>query len=228
MLDKKKIKDILQWDICSWSKALYFWEEKMDWSEAMVGLELGGREGGLSLWLADNGVKVICSDLENVKLTAEPIHLAHKVSNKISYQDIDATNIPYENHFDVIVFKSIIGGIGSGNNYEKQVTVFKQIYKALKPGGKLLFAENLVASPFHQKLRQRFVNWGQSWRYISITEMENFLNDFKKKDINSTGVFATFGRNETQRNFLAKMDKMIFNYICPKNWKYIVYGVAEK
>jgi SAM-dependent methyltransferase len=227
-LDKKTLKDILQWDIRSWSKALYFWEEKTDWKKVSLGLELGGREGGLSLWMAQNSVKVICSDLENVKVIAGPLHLAYNVSDKITYQDIDATNIPYENHFDVIVFKSIIGGIGSSNNYEKQVMVFKQIYKALKPGGKLLFAENLVASTFHQKMRQRFVNWGQSWRYVSLSEMEFFLSDFKKHEIKSTGVFATFGRNEKQRNFLAKLDHMLFNYICPKNWKYIAYGVAEK
>ena len=39
------------------------------------------------------------------------------ISSLIIYQDIDATNIPYENYFDIIVFKSIIGGIGRNNNF---------------------------------------------------------------------------------------------------------------
>jgi SAM-dependent methyltransferase len=227
-LEKTFLKSILQWDVQSWSKALFFWEEKIDWDKISTGLELGGREGGLSLWMAQKGLKVICSDLENVKVIAEPLHLAHKVSDKISYQDIDATNIPYENHFDVIVFKSIIGGIGNGNNYEKQVAVFKQIYKALKPGGKLLFAENLIASTFHQKLRSRFTNWGDAWRYISTEELTVFLKDFSFYEVKTTGVFATFGRNEKQRTFLYKLDELVFNRIFPKRWRYIAYGMAQK
>lgn len=72
------------------------------------------------------------------------------MENLITYQDIDATQIPYENEFDIIVFKSIIGGIGRNDNKEIQQLVFNQIYKALKPGGQLLFAENLSASPLHR------------------------------------------------------------------------------
>ena len=140
-------KDIIQWDIKSWSKALAYWDCNIDWKNIQNGLELGGRQGGLSLWLALKGIDIICSDLRDVKNTAEKVHLQYNVSSHIKYHDIDATNIPYENYFDIIVFKSIIGGIGRNNNYEIQQRVFKEIYKALKPRGKLLFAENLIASP---------------------------------------------------------------------------------
>ena len=221
-------KDIIQWDIKSWSKALTYWDSHTDWDNIQNGLELGGREGGLSLWLALKGKETVCSDLKDVKKTAEQLHLKHKISSLIKYQDIDATNIPYENHFDVIVFKSIIGGIGSNDNYEIQQKVFKEIYKALKPGGKLLFAENLVASKFHQQLRKKFVNWGNSWRYVSIKEMETFLKDFSSFDLNTTGVLGTFGRNEVQRNILSTLDELVFNKVCPDSWKYITYGMAEK
>ena len=171
-------KDIIQWDINSWSKALAYWEKSTDWSTVYNGLELGGRQGGLSLWLALKGKQTICSDLKDVKNTAEKLHLKYNVSSLVQYQDIDATNIPYENHFDIVVFKSIIGGIGSNDNYEAQQKTFNQIYKALKPGGKLLFAENLIASPLHQKLRKKFVNWGSTWRYVSINEIKECLKDF--------------------------------------------------
>jgi hypothetical protein len=36
------------------------------------------------------------------------------------------------------------------------------------------------------------------------------------------------GRNESQRNFLSKLDEIILNKVCPDNWKYIIYGIAEK
>jgi SAM-dependent methyltransferase len=172
MMTKEITKDIIQWDVTSWSKALQYWDQNIDWNKIENGLELGGREGGLALWLSLKGKTVVCSDLEGVKETAEPLHVRHNVTSLISYQDIDATNIPYENHFDVIVFKSIIGGIGRNNNIAIQQHVFDQIYKALKPGGKLLFAENLIASPLHQRLRKKFVNWGNSWRYVSLDEMK--------------------------------------------------------
>lgn len=227
-MTKELKNDIIQWDIKSWSKALDYWDSNTDWSKIKNGLEIGGRQGGLSLWLALKGIDTVCSDLKDVKTTAEQLHLRHNITSLIKYQDIDATNIPYENHFDVIVFKSIIGGIGSNDNYEIQQKVFNEIYKALKPGGKLLFAENLVASKFHQRLRKKFVNWGNSWRYVSIKEMEVFLKDFSSFDIQTTGVLGTFGRNESQRNFLATVDKIILNKVCPDNWKYITYGIAEK
>jgi len=227
-MTKELMKDIIQWDIKSWSRALSYWDSKIDWDKIKNGLELGANKGGLSLWLALKGKTTVCSDLKEVKNTAEQLHLRYKVTSLIKYQDIDATNIPYENYFDIIVFKSIIGGIGRNDNFEIQQKVFKEIYKALKPGGKLLFAENLIASPFHQLLRKKFVKWGSSWRYVSMNEMKEFLKDFTNCDIKTTGVLGTFGRNEIQRYVLAIIDELILNKVCPDSWKYICYGIAEK
>ena len=227
-MTKELTKDIIQWDVKSWSKALSYWDSNIEWENIQNGLELGGREGGLSLWLALKGKMAVCSDLKDVKSTAEQLHVRYDVSPLITYQDIDATDIPYENHFDVIVFKSILGGIGRDDNYEIQQKVFKEIYKALKPGGKLLFAENLIASSFHQRLRKRFVNWGSTWRYVSLKEMKEFLKDFSSYKIKTTGVLGAFGRSENQRNLLATMDELIVNKVCPDNWKYISYGITEK
>lgn len=227
-MTKELRKDIIQWDVESWSKALNYWDKNIDWSKIQNGLELGGREGGLSLWLTLKGKEVICSDLKDVKKTAEQLHLKYNVSSLIKYQDIDAANIPYENHFDIIVFKSIIGGIGSNNNKEIQQKVFKEIYKALKPGGILLFAENLTASPFHRLLRKRYVNWGSSWRYISIKETKEFLSSFSNYSIHTTGILGTFGRNENQKKMLSTFDELILNNVFPDSWKYITYGIAEK
>ncbi|MFH1005411.1 MAG: methyltransferase domain-containing protein [Bacteroidota bacterium] len=227
-MTKDLTKDIIQWDIKSWSKVLAYWDSNVDWDKIKNGLELGGRQGGLSLWLALKGKTTVCSDLKDVKNIAEQLHLRHNISSLVKYQDIDATNISYENYFDIIVFKSIIGGIGRNDNIEIQQKVFKEIHKALKPGGKLLFAENLIASPFHQRLRKKFVNWGSSWRYVSIAEIKGFLKEFSSYDIQTTGVLGTFGRNENQRNVLSTIDKIIFNKVCPNSWKYIAYGIAEK
>jgi SAM-dependent methyltransferase len=191
-------------------------------------LELGGRKGGLSLWLALKEKKVICSDVSNAKENAEMLHSQYNVNALIAYQDIDATNIPYENYFDIVVFKSIIGGIGRNNNIGVQQKVFSEIYKSLKPGGKLLFAENLIGSSLHQLLRKKFVRWGRTWRYISVSELGRFLFQFKFYRYETSGMLAAFGKTEWQRNIFARFDQLLLNHICPAQWKYIVYGIAEK
>lgn len=221
-------KDIIQWDVKSWAEALKYWEKAVDWNVPKNGLELGGREGGLSLWLALKGIPTVCSDLKGVQQTAEPLHKRYEVTSLVTYQDIDATNIPYENHFDLIVLKSVIGGIGKNDKFDMQEKVLREIHKALKPGGKLLFAENLSASPLHQRLRKRYVNWGKAWRYLALSEMKALLSGFSYYEIKTTGVLGTLGRTEGQRNFLSTLDKLLFNHICPKSWKYISYGIAEK
>lgn len=227
-MTKNHIRDIIQWDVKSWSVALNYWEKVVDWPNVQNALELGGREGGLSLWLAGHGVKTICSDLSEVEKKAFPLHRKYGVDQYITYQDIDATNIPYENYFDIIVFKSILGGIGRGNSHEKQKKSFQQIYKALKPGGKLLFAENLVASPVHQHLRKRYIKWAGYWRYVTLEEMKDFLQEFSDYELKQTGVMAAFGRSESQRYLLAGVDQLILNKFSPAHWKYIGYGIAIK
>lgn len=221
-------KDIIGWDVKSWSGGLHFWEEHVEWPQIRQALELGGREGGLSLWLALKGIPTVCSDLSDVQRTASPLHENYPVGSLIRYQDIDATRIPYNDYFDIIVFKSILGGIGRNNDKEKQREVLRQIHKALKPGGKLLFAENLISSPVHQKLRKKALNWGNYWRYISSEEMREFLADFSGFEIKTTGFTATLGRTEKQRNFLAGLDRLCFNKIVPSSWHYIIYGYAVK
>jgi SAM-dependent methyltransferase len=163
-----------------------------------------------------------------VKQSAKALHDKYEILNFISYQDIDATNIPYEEHFDIIIFKSIIGGIAKIGGIDMQKKVFNEIYKALKPGGMLLFAENLVASPIHQYARKKFNKWGDYWRYLSIDETKSFLANFQSLSYDTTGFSAAFGRTEGQRNILAKLDQMLLNHISPKSWKYVIYGVAVK
>jgi len=227
-LDKKLVSDIVRWDVLNWSKALEFWEHKVNWNDVHSCLELGAHDGGLSLWLALKKKSVICSDLKDTRQCAEPHHKKYSIDGFIEYADIDATNIPFANHFDIIAFKSVLGGIGRDVNKDIQQTVIDQIHKALKPGGKLLFAENLVASGFHRFARKRFIRWGESWRYVSIEEMAEFLRNFSDREIRVTGVAGALGRTERQRNLLSVIDQVCLNRITPAKWKYLAYGIAQK
>ncbi|MEX0676386.1 MAG: methyltransferase domain-containing protein [Pirellulales bacterium] len=227
-MDNHLLADIVEWDVRNWSRAIEFWDRAVDWSRVETCLEVGGGRGGLSLWLAMKGKRVVCSDLHDVRRAAVAHHGKYKLDARIDYQDIDATRIPYENHFDIVAFKSVLGGIARQGGKPIQQTVIDQIHKALKPGGKLLFAENLVASPLHRVVRERFVRWGRDWRYVTLQEMNEFLRNYSPKELRATGVLGAFGRTEGQRRFLGAVDQRFLNYVTPKRWKYIVYGTAEK
>ena len=223
------LRDVLQWDFINWSLPLQFWEDKLSGEKKELKcLELGSREGGLSLWLALKGHSVITSDLINAEVSAKPLHKKYNVDKNIIYSDIDATLIPYENHFDIIVFKSILGGIGRNDDSEKQRLVLKQIHKALKHGGKLFFAENIRATLLHRFFRKNFTRWGKEWRYVSVKELGEYLSDFSQVEINTTGFTGVFGRTENQKNLLGKADKYFFTKIIPSSWNYIAYGAAVK
>ncbi|MCX7729280.1 MAG: class I SAM-dependent methyltransferase [Bacteroidia bacterium] len=227
-MDFELIKEIIQWDVASWAVVTKYWDSKVKWENVSNVLELGAREGGLSLWAALKNKQVVCSDLSETQKFAQPLHQKYNVTRYIQYQDIDATDIPYTNRFDVIMFKSILGGIGRKDNFSNQQKVISEIYKALKPGGYFLFAENLKASLLHQFMRKKFVRWGKEWRYVSLQDMHELLKPFSYYEIKVNGVLAAFGRTEKQREILSYFDKYLCNKICPDNWKYIGYGVAVK
>ena len=105
-MDPSLLRDVIGWDIRSWSSALAFWEKHVgpDWSGRTV-VEVAAGEGGLSLWAALRGARVVCSDLESPATHAGPLHRGHGVAESITYEAMDATRIPYEEVFDAVLFK---------------------------------------------------------------------------------------------------------------------------
>jgi SAM-dependent methyltransferase len=227
-MEKELLEDIIEWDIINWSKALKYWKSKIDIvSKNYYCLELGGRKGGPSLWLALNGNNVICSDLESPDEIASVLHKKYQCEDVITYEAIDATNIPYQDHFDIVIFKSILGGISrNGKDKLKAKTIF-EIHKSMKPGGKLLFAENLESSFLHKFLRKQFVKWGDEWNYLKYADIDNLFSSFTSVKFITVGFFGAFGRTERQRQFLGRADN-IFEKVVPQSSRYIVIGVAEK
>ncbi len=221
-------KAVIGWDVKNWSRALRFWSDHLpDYTHPLKCLELGGKEGGLSLWLAKQGHEVICSDLQNPGEAAQPIHEKFKVAELISYAAIDATAIPYHDHFDLIAFKSILGGISRMGRDEKKTHTMQQIHQALKPGGILLFAENLKASVVHQFFRRNFVKWGKNWNYLQLGEIAELLDVYEHWEVQTFGYWGAFGRSESQRTLLASIDSLL-NPLTPPSSRYIIFGIAKK
>ena len=165
-MDKAIVKDIIQWDVSNWSKLIPIWTKKLKERKGKV-LAFGEREGGLSLFLALKGFEVTFTDYNDFPedLPLE-VHKKHNVTSSISYEKQDITSTTYsDNSYDVVVFKSVIGALG---NIQDQVKALNEIYRILKPGGVLLFAENTRSSKVHQFARKKFTDWGHRWHYPSL------------------------------------------------------------
>lgn len=223
--DSKLMHDIVTWDVRTWSAAPLYWEAVLPTGRTLRCLELGAGPGGPSLWLALRGNEVLCTNWQNTVEQARPLHERYGVSG-ISYQDVDATKIPFENEFDLIVFKSVIGGVGTKAD---QDAAMRGIHRALKPGGTLIFAENLRATIFHRLARAiAYKVRGTSWRYVTVKELRPHLEQYASHEIRTTGFVSMFGPGERVRNVLAAADERVFNRIIPESWHYVSYGSATK
>lgn len=232
-LTKPLLTDVVGWDVRNWATAVRFWDETIDWSGAdtLRCLELGAGRGGLALWLALKGKQVVCSDVANAAEQARPLHSRYGVEEHMEYRDIDAAAISAspedDEFFDVVVFKSILGGVGRDDS-ERQRAVIDEAFRVLRPGGMLLFAENLEGSGLHRFVRRRANRWGGRWRYMTLEAFNDFLSPFAAVEMRTTGVIAAMGRTERQRDFLARIDHGLLNRVIPSRWRYIAYGIARK
>jgi len=229
-LDDELLADVVGWDVGTWSTPVRFWERVV---EPMGGrldvLEVGAGPGGPSLWLALQGHRVVTSNLDHTQRQARPLHERYGVADRVEYRDLDVANLPYQDHFDLIVFKSVLGGIPHGGR-ELQREALVQLHRALKPGGRLIFAENLRGTPLHRlaravAYRRRGV---PKWQYLTLRDLREFLRDFREVELRTTGVLALFGRSEDRRRALARADARFWNRAVPASWHYVVYGTAVK
>ncbi len=226
---KELVKDIVRWDINNWRKMLFYWYPYIkNLGPTVRVLEIGAMDGGLSLFFAMKGCQVICSDQNGPTVLARKIHKKYGVTNRIDYQVIDAKNITYpEDSFDIVCFKSVLGGIGKGNSFDNQKQAVDEMHRVLKTGGKLLFAENLHGSVIHRYLRDCFVKRGDTWRYMTREQLLELLYLFNDVSLNCYGCLAAMGRNEFQKSLLHYVDEILDCILCD-DYKYIAFGCAVK
>lgn len=228
-LSARQLSDVIQWDIATWKRALGFWMDRVPDLRGKSCLELGSRDGGLSLFFALQGASVVCTDLEGPTLAAARMHAQYGMGDHISYGRADICGIPFPaDSFDIVVFKSVLGALGDQDStLGSQRLAVAEIHRVLKPGGWLLFAENLKGSPIHELSRRRFVRWGRTWRYLAQGELEDMLRPFREATIEYGGFVAAFGRREWQRRLLHGVDRVLIPLI-PVGWRYAAFGAASK
>lgn len=219
------LEAIFEWDVATWSRSLSLWERHIPGELAgSHALEVGARNGGLSLYLAEKGATVVCSDLSDPEKRARPGHERWDVAGRIEYRVADTTALPFEDEsFDLVAFKSVLGALSTA---EAQAGAIAELQRVLRPGGRLLWAENLEASRLHRLLRRR-LPWASYWRYPSLAEWREWTDGFAECQLATAGVSAALGRSERQRRFLARLDHVL-ETVTPRGWRYAVFGVARK
>lgn len=210
------------WDKSNWERGLNFIEKhKSQEFEGKNVLELGGGEGSLSLWASHNGANVICSDIIN----PGSIALNKLYQEKVEFQIIDAQDIPYRDHFDFVIFKSLLGGVSRNNIHKKQTLVMEQIKKSLKRGGECLFIENMEGTIFHQIYRKIYGAGKNRWNYPSLNNFENLSKKFSHTQYRSFGLLGSTHRSG--KLFRKVFDKK-FDHLFPNSWHYIYAGIYQK
>ncbi len=218
-------KIIFSWDVFNWSRSLNIWKKHSNIEKGNLNcLEIGAGPGGISLWVASYDNNILCTEYDNNMQIARDLHKVFNAQN-IEYSNLDVLNIPFENHFDIIILKSVLGGLGNNNNIDLAI---QQIHKSLKPEGYFLFAENLKGSMLLMWLRRRFSGCGTWWNYMDYKQFKQGISIFNEVNMKRMGVFGVLGRNEFQKAVIGASDMYLLELILPKNTFYIVAGVARK
>ncbi len=220
-------KYVIEWDIKTWKKAFTYWEKKVPWGQINTALEIGSRGGGPSWWIANKGIHIDCTDRQDVHKNAQIEHQKRGGNSKISYFDLDVLELEAIEKYDLVICKSVLGGVGYHGRSDRMEDAIQRIHRSLKPGGMFLFAENMVSSPIHILLRKKMTKWGNAWNYLTEEQIHQMTSQFEFTEIHTTGFLATFGRTEIQRNILAFIDLILLPFI-PRKWNYLGYGVAVK
>lgn len=225
MLQAPSLTDVFQWDVATWSRALPLWERAIAEHPGGDALAIGEREGGLSLWLASKGKRVLCTDVEPLPAAAPSLHRRYGLSERITYdvQDVTALTLP-DASVDQVAFKSVIGALGTR---DRQIQAIMEIHRVLRPGGALLFAENLNGTLLHARLRKHFVRWEHYWRYLRMPADRELFAPFERVEFRTTGVAHNLGRSEAQRTMLAGMDRVLCRLV-PSSWNTVLFGVCTK
>lgn len=227
------LRDVIGWDVRTWGPAVGAWERALQALPPgpLNVLEVGAGPGGPSLWFALQGHRVVTSNLSATREQAAPLHERYGVADRIEYRDLDLTaGLPYSAAFDVVVFKSVLGGLG-GVDPALPGRALDAMHEALRPGGALLWAENLRGNWLHRAARSLAyrVRRVPIWQYLTLRRLRELLDArFEATELHVGGVLAVLGTSEAARDRLARADQAVFDRIVPASWHYMAYGSARK
>jgi len=224
------LADSIGWDVANWGRALEFCASRSRLAPGGRALEVGadGDNGGLSLFLADQGWQVTCSGLGDPPAVMRALHHRHGVEQRVQYARLDVLDLPADATYDLVVLKSVLGHVGQDGRYDRQQQAIANLHAVLRPGGELWVLENGTATRLHQLVRDRVGAGRCGWRYLRPRELEALLAPFTQRQLASFGVAGAGGRSERQRAGLGRLDRAVLEPLLPESWRYVLAAVATR
>ncbi len=144
-----------------------------------------GSGGGIDVFLAANKVgdkgKVI-----GVDMTPDMIETAVKNAKKGGYNNVEfrlgeIENLPIEDSsIDVIISNCVINLTPNKNN------AYQEVYRVLKPGGRILVSDLVTEGPIPHEIRKNFQAWSEC--VSGAMEKQDYLNTIKKAGFKEVGI----------------------------------------
>jgi SAM-dependent methyltransferase len=231
------VDEVIGWDVGNWCGCLDYWYPWLSSVDRNTGniLVLGERGGGISLWLALLGFRVLCTDRTAPSKEVYQLHGRWHVREKMTYSEVDIFQIPFpDNHFHVVVCKSVIGGLKlkfkdpATRSLENQKLAVEEVRRVLKPGGVFLGAENMVGTRFHEALRKTRHKGRAGWRYLQPPEIQWLFHDYARCEQKPWGFLGTHWPKFFGLNKITKAADAALSRILPPAWLYISFIRARK
>lgn len=228
------VNDIIEWDILNWSQLIKYWTPVLDsLPRNSKVLAIGERNGGLAAWLALMGFDVVCTDREYPTEKAKQLHSRLGIGHKITYEKLDIVNCDWEpGTFDVIVAKSVIGGLKADprdrltRNFQVQQSAVDNIHNLLKDKGYFFSAENMQGSWFLKQLK-KLKNKDRGWRYLNWDELQSLYKKFESTKVDAFGVLPTAFASGAVNKICFLINKCLFG-ILPRGYKYISFIITQR
>lgn len=235
MIKDLPFDDIIEWDIDNWGVLIKLWTPIIESLPAGSNvLAIGERNGGLSTWLALHGHNVWCTDRVYPTELAKTNHKKYGVEDKVTYGkfDVVAGDENLYNKFDLIIAKSVIGGLKlvysdrSTRNFAVHKHAVDNIYKCLKGGGYFLSAENMEGGLLASMLR-KLAGKDTGWRYLKWKELPELFSSFEIKQAKAFGIVPGLFKGKILRKFIYGINDYVFGLL-PSSYKYIAFVAARK
>lgn len=125
-------------------------------------------DGDLTIFLAENGAEAFGIDISPVSIQNAKKEAEKKGLKNASFFVMDAEKLGFDdNFFDLIICSGVLHHLNIGKAYQ-------ELFRVIKPGGKIICAEPLAYNPIFQLYRKKTPQLRTRW------EAEHIL---KKKDI---------------------------------------------
>ncbi len=180
-------------------------------------LDAGCGEGGSVAWLAAH-FKVDATGItlsRKQMLTGNDLLRRNNLNGQIEVQNFTQTNFP-DQHFDVV------WSIESVCHAENKREYLKEMFRILKPGGKIILADFFVRNELNVSEQKSMDNWSHAWAVPAFESMERFSDFAKEVGFNNIEVQDITSHIEKSVKRLYRMfylglpGSLIYNFLFPK------------